>query len=167
MDGGHIERVLAAADAQEARRLFEGLGSDAGHCAELHARAEAAVLVAELDDLQRGALVDAGHVAQQRPGRGVQIDADAVDAAFDDGFERLLQLALIDIVLILADADGFGIDLHQLGQRVLQAAGDGDGAAHGEVEVRELLARDVGSGVDGGAGFVDGDVRTIVELPGP
>ena len=60
-------------------------------------------------------------------------------------------------MLILADADGFGIDFDQLGERVLQAAGDGDGAADGEVEIGELLAGDVGGGVDGGAGFVDGD----------
>ena len=29
MDGGGVERVLAAADAQEAGGLFEGLGADA------------------------------------------------------------------------------------------------------------------------------------------
>ena len=33
------------------------------------------------------------------------------------------------VVLILADADGFRVDLHQLGERVLQAARDGDSAA--------------------------------------
>ena len=87
MDGGHVERVLAAADAQEAGGLFEGLGAEARHGHQLHARAEAAVLVAVLDDLLRGALGDAGDVAQQRPRRGVEIDADAVHAAFDGGFE--------------------------------------------------------------------------------
>ena len=112
-----------------------------------------AVLVAVLHDLLRGALADAGHVAQQRPGGGVQVHAHAVHAGFHGRFEALLELALIHVVLVLADADGLGVDLDQLGQRVLQAAGDGDGAAHGEVEVGELLARDVGGRVDGGAGF--------------
>ena len=51
---------------------------------------------------------------------------------------------LIDVVLILADADGFGIDLHQFGQRVLQAAGDGDGAAQRHVHVREFLGGQLG-----------------------
>ena len=59
-----------------------------GTCVELDARAEAAVLVAEFDDVERGAFGDAGDVAQQGPGGGVEIDADAVDAAFDDGLER-------------------------------------------------------------------------------
>ena len=89
---------------------------------------------------------------------------DAVDAAFDHRFERLLQVALIDIVLVLADADRFGIDLHQLGERVLQAARDADGAAHGEVEFGELLAGHVGGGVDAGAALADGDGEDVVEL---
>ena len=159
MNGSDVEGIIAVADAQEAGGLLEGLRADAGHGGQLNARAETAVFIAELDDLLRGAFGDAGDVAQQRPGRGVEIDADAVDAAFDHGLERFVQLALIDIVLILADADRLGIDLDQFGQRVLQAARDGDGAAHGQVEIGKLLARDVGGGIDGGAGFVDGDAR--------
>ncbi len=66
-----------------------------------------------------------------------------------------LERGLVDVVLVLADADGLRVDLHQLGERVHQAAADGDGAADGEVVVRELLAGDVGGGVDGGAALVD------------
>ena len=154
MNGGDVQRVIAVADAQEAGSLLEGLGADAGHGGQLHARAEAAVFIAELDDLLRGAFVDAGHVAQQRPGRGVEIHADAVDAAFNHRLQRFVQMALVDVMLILADADGLRVDLDQLGQRVLQAARDGDGSADGQVEVGKLLARDFGGGIDGGAGLV-------------
>ena len=77
------------------------------------------MLVAELDDLLRGALSDSRDVAQQRPGCRVEIHADAVHAALDHGFERALQLVLIHVMLILADADRFGIDLDELGKRVL------------------------------------------------
>jgi hypothetical protein len=45
-------------------------------------------------------------------------------------------------VLVLADAQGARLDLDQLGQGVLQAAGDRDGAAQGDVELRQLLAGD-------------------------
>jgi hypothetical protein len=58
-------------------------------------------------------------------------------------------------VLVLAHADRLGIDLHQLGQRVLQPPGDGDGGAQRQVQLRELLARHVGRGVDRRAGLVD------------
>jgi hypothetical protein len=47
-------------------------------------------------------------------------------------------------VLVLPHADALGVDLHQFGQRVLQPAGDGDGAAQRDVELGELRARQIG-----------------------
>ena len=47
----------------------------------------------------------------------------------------------VDVVLVLADADRLRVDLHQLGQRVLQPARDGDRAAQRHVEVRASPAR--------------------------
>ena len=76
----------------------------------------------------------------------------------------MLQLALVHIVLVLADADGLGIDLDQFGERILQAACDGDGSANGEVEVGKLLAGDVGGGVDAGPGLADRDREDAVEV---
>ena len=67
-------------------------------------------------------------------------------------------------MLVLADADGLGVDLDQFGERVLQAARDGDGSANGEVEFGKLLARDVGGGVNAGAGLADHDGEYVVEL---
>ena len=84
--------LLAAANAQESRRLLERLRPEARHRRQLHARAETPVLVAVLDDLLRRPLGDARHVAQQRPRRRIQIDADAVHAAFHRRFQALLQL---------------------------------------------------------------------------
>ena len=62
---------------------------------------------------------------------------------------------LVDVVLVLADADRLRLDLDQLGQRVLQPAGDGDRAAQRDVEVGELLRRELGGGIDRGAGLGD------------
>ena len=164
MDGGAVEGVLAISNAKEAGGLLEGFGADAGNLVELRAGAELSMLVAVSDDVERGAFGDAGDVAEQGPGRGIEIDADAVDATLDDGLKGLLELALIDVVLVLADADGFGIDLDELGERVLETTGDGDGAADGEVEVGKFLAGDVGCGVDAGSGLGDGDGEEIAEL---
>ena len=43
--------------------------------------------------------------------------------------QAVRQLHLVDIVLVLAHAYALGIDLDQLGERVLHAARDGDGGA--------------------------------------
>ena len=64
-----------------------------------------------------------------------------------------------DVVLVLPDADALRIDLHELGQRVLQAPRDRDRAAHREVEVRELLAGDVARAVDARARLAHQDAR--------
>ena len=163
VDRGHVERLIAAANAQEAGGLLERLGAEAGDGAQIEARTETAVLIAVLHDLQSGALGDAGHVTQQRPRSRVEVHAHAVHAAFDGGFQALLEAALIHVVLVLADADGLGVHLDELGQRVLEAAGNGDGAADGEVEIGELLAGQVGGRVDGRAGFADGDAEDAGE----
>ena len=123
----------SVANTQETRRLLERLGADTRNFQHLHARAEASILVAIVHDVERRALGDAGHVAQQRPRRCVQIHADPVDAALHDVLERLGQFALIHIVLVLPDADGLGVDLHQLGKRILKPACNGNGAAHCEI----------------------------------
>jgi hypothetical protein len=122
------------------------------------------VLVSVGDDVNRDAFGDASDVAEKSPGGGVEVNTDAVDAAFDGVLERLLKLTLVDVVLILTDADGFGINLDELGKRVLKTAGNRDGSPNGEVKVRKLLASDIGCGVDAGSGLGDGDGKEIVEL---
>ena len=64
-----------------------------------------------------------------------------VDAILDHRVERARQLELVDIVLVLADADRFRVDLDQFGERVLQAPRDGDGAAQRDVEVGQFARR--------------------------
>ena len=100
---------------------------------------------------------EAGDVREQLLAGGVDLDADAVDAADDHVVEALLEHALVHVVLVLADADGLGIDLHQLGQRVHEPPADGDRAADGDVLVGELLAGDLRGGVDRRAALVDHD----------
>ena len=56
-------------------------------------------------------------------------------------------------MLILTDSDSFWLDLDQLCQGVLQTAGDGNGGSLSNVEIRELLCAQLGSGVNGSARF--------------
>ena len=158
MDPGQIERIVAALDLEEAGRLGEAPVADAGHLHQLLAILEGAVALAERDQVAGHHAVQAGDVAQQRHAGGVEVDADVVDARFDHAFERFLELPVVDVVLVQADADVLRLDFHQLAQRVLQAPANGDGAAQGGVEVREFLAALGAGGVNAGARFVDDDV---------
>ena len=58
-------------------------------------------------------------------------------------------------MLVLAHADGLGIDLHQLRQRVLEPPGDGHGAAQIHIKLREFLGGQGRGRVDRGPGLVD------------
>src|SRR6185437_16083675 len=101
--------------------------------------------VAVVDEPGGQQRADAGDPGQQRGGGGVDVDADAVHAVLHDGVEGAAELRLRQVVLILPHADRLRIDLDQLGQGVLQAAGDGDRAADRHVELGQFLG-----GVGGG-----------------
>ena len=142
-------------DTQEARALFKGLRPQTADLQQLLAILELAVLIAPGDDILRHHAGQTGDAGKQRDGSGIQVDADGVHAVFHHRVQLTRQLGLADIVLILADADGFRIDLHQLGQRVLQTTGDRDRAAQGNIEIRELQRRQFGGGIHGRARFAD------------
>ena len=64
---------------------------------------------------------------------------------------------MIHIVLVLAHADGFWIDFDQFGERVHEAAADGNGSAHGEIECGKFLAGDSRGRVNRGPGLAHDD----------
>jgi len=139
-----IEGVLARADPEKARGLFEGLGSDPGHVLQLLAAREGTVGVAVGDDVFCQPGGQAGDARQQRHGGHVHVDTHRVHAILDYGVQLLRQFHLADIVLVLAHADGLGIDLHQFGERVLQAPCDRHCAADAHIDIRKFLRRELG-----------------------
>jgi len=54
---------------------------------------------------------------------GIQIHSHPVYTRLHHLRQRLLQVLGVDIMLILSHSDRFGIDLHQLCQRVLMPSG--------------------------------------------
>ena len=157
MNGGGVKRVGGIADAEETGGLLEGFFAEAGDFPELGAGGEAAVRGAVADHVFRERGAEAGDVGEEVLGGGVQLDADGIHAALDGVIERGFQSALIDIVLVLADADGLGVDLHQFRERIHEAASDRNGAAHGDILVGEFLASGLGGGIDRGAALVHHD----------
>ncbi len=113
------------------------------------------VLIAPGDDILRHHARQASNAGQQRHGSGIQIDTDGVHAVFHHRIQLARQLRLANIVLILAHADRFRIDFHQLRQRILQTTGDRHRATQRNIEIRELQRRQLGSRVNRCPGFAD------------
>jgi len=124
MHARRIERIVAVGHAQEARALLEGLVAETRHLEDRSARAERAMLVAILDHVFGDARAESGDARQQRARCGIDVDADAIDAVLDHGIERTCQLHLVDVVLVLADANGLRFDLDQFREWILQASRD-------------------------------------------
>jgi hypothetical protein len=163
VDPGPVERVLARGDLEEPGRLGEGDRPDPLDLHQLLAVVVGTVLRPVVDHPTRRELVQARDVAQERDAGRVEVDPHEVDAAGDDRLERLLELLGIDVVLVEADADVLGLDLDQLGERVLEPPADRDRAAERGVVLGELLAADRAGRVDAGAGLVDDDVGELRE----
>ena len=161
VNAGVVERVGRVGDAQEAGRLLVDLLREPRHLQQAVARSEQPRLRPVLDDRARQAGADPRHVRQQVVRGGVHVDAHLVHARIDHRLEAAPQAGLGDIVLVLPDADALRIDLHQLGQRVLQAARDRDRAADGDVQLGELLARGVAGAVDAGPRLADHHHRHV------
>ena len=158
MDACRVERVLAAADAQETCGVEVRLGSQLGDLLELAAIGKGAVFLAVGHDVFGYAWRNARHVAQQACARGVDVDAHTVDDVFHHVAQGARKLGLVKVVLVLAHADGLGRNLDELCQRVLQAAAQAHGATHGDVQVGIFLAGELGGGVHRRAGLVDDGV---------
>src|SRR5262249_15579908 len=139
---GAIERVVAVANLEESGRLDEALLADTVDLQQLPAIAERAVRLAMFDKIAGDKLIETGHVAKQRHAGRIQIDANLVDARFNDTVERFTQLLGGYIVLVQTNADVLRVDFHQLTERILQAAADRDGAAQARIKMGKLFLAD-------------------------
>lgn len=74
-----------------------------------------------------------GDVGEQMTTGSIEVDAYLVDTVLNRLVERFLQLRLVYIMLVLTYTNGFGVDFYQFRQRVHQAAGNGYGAADGDI----------------------------------
>ena len=158
VDGGGVQRVFTTGNAQKAGALLISLFAELWDLEELRTGGEAAVFFPVGHNVFGDGGIDAGNVPQQRRGRGIEVDPHRVDTAFHHASQGGIQPGGGHIVLVLPNADGLGVDLHQLRQRILQAAGDGNGAAQVDIVFREFLAGQLGGGIDRGACFADNGI---------
>ena len=158
MHGRLIEGLGSSPDAQESRALLESLGSESRDLKKLFSIAEGSVLLAVRNDVFGHRLADARYIGQKREGSRVKIHADSVDTLFHDAGEGAVQLFLVHVVLILAHADRFGIDLDQFRQRILKSSGNRGRASLSHVKLRKFFRRELTGAVYGRAGLVDDHV---------
>ena len=164
VDPGGVQRIVAADDFQESRRLNEGRFAESRHLLELVAAAERAMLLAVFVQSPCGQLVQPRDVAQQCRAGGIDVDSDEIHAGFHHRVQRILQVFRLDIVLIQPHADVGRIDLDQFRKRILQTAADRHGAAQDGVEPGQFFTTHRAGRVDAGPRFVDDDVVRLAML---
>ena len=100
------------------------------------------LLVAVADDVLGQALADARHPGAAAAAEAVLTSTPtALTQSSTTASRERDSFSSGHVVLVLADADRLGVDLDQLGQRVLEAAGDRHRAPQRDVEAGQLLAR--------------------------
>ena len=161
MHGRPVQQILGVFDTKESRRLLERLLAETFNFPKLGTRPEQAVVIAIRNDVLSKLVADTRNVFQQIDRCGIEIHADAVHTRFHNRRKAFLQFLLIDIVLILADADRFRIRLHQFGQRILQPARNRNRAAHRDIQFGKFFARALGGRVDRGTRFADDDHKHV------
>src|SRR5439155_12302613 len=114
-------------------RKLKSLGPEPRYLLEDRASAKRTVRLAVADNAVRQSFTDAGDSRQQRRRRRVDVDPHDVDAILDHRIEGARKLMFAEIVLVLADADRLGINLDQLGERVLKPPSDRDRSAQRHV----------------------------------
>ena len=148
MNAGRVENVFPLRHAQEARALLKRLRPDARHLFERGARRVRPVCLAVGDNIFRRRVVEPGDIGKERRRRRVQIDANGVYAVLHHAAERFIQPRRGHIVLVLPDADALRLDLHKLGERVLQAPRDGNRGAERNIVIRKFLRAEFGRRID-------------------
>ena len=163
MDPGSIERIFAFGDLEKTGRLRVSRRTDSLDARKLVAVGKRTVLLAIFDDPPGCKLIEARDVSQQGDAGGVQIDADEVNATGNDRLEHFFELLGTHVVLVEPDSDILGVDLDELGQRVLESATDRDAAAQGCIEVGELVAADLAGRVHTGTSLVANNVGELCQ----
>src|ERR1017187_5417497 len=85
---------------------------------------------------------------------GVEINTHKIYAAFYYLVQSCLEPVLVDVVLVLADSDTLGVNFYKFAEGIQQPATDTDGAANGNIFIRELFPGCFAGRIDRGATFI-------------
>ena len=153
MNCSFVQFIFGVGQAQKSRALFKCLGAKALDLFQLGTAGKFALFLTVGYNIFGCAARNTRHTAQQRRAGGVQVHTHAVHAVFHHAVQRFFQPLLRHIVLVLAHAHGFGFNFHQFCQGVLQAAGNGNGAAQIDIKLRELGSSQLAGRIHRSAGL--------------
>ncbi|SGD43057.1 Uncharacterised protein [Mycobacterium tuberculosis] len=119
VNGGGIQRIFTAGNTQEPGALLKGFRAETRDFQQLFAVSKTAVFITPVNNILCDHFAQPGNAGQQGDRCGVEVNADGVYAVFHYRIQFTGKLCLADIMLILADPDGFRVDFHQFGQRIL------------------------------------------------
>lgn len=142
VNSGGVERVGGSRNAEEASTLFKGFGSQARNFVQFFSGGESTVFVAVGHDIVCQGGGHSGNSGKKWCGCGVEVNSDCVYCVFDDTIKGFGKCNLVDIVLVLADSDGFGLNLDELRQWILESPRDRNCTAEGDVHVGEFFGCD-------------------------
>ena len=151
----HIQRVVTPSDAQKTRALLEGFGAQTTHFEQLLAIGKGPIGFAPTHHRFGRGGAQTRHPGEQRHTGGVEVHANGVDAVLDHAVQAARQFGLVHVVLVLAHANGLGIDLDQFGQRVLHTPGNAGRAAQADIHIGHFGAGVFAGAVNRGTGFTD------------
>ena len=156
-----IQHVLAFRHPQKTRTLLKGLGAKLWHLQKLPAGTEAAFFLPVSGDVFCHRSAYPCHPAQQGGRSCVQVHPHRVYTVLHHPIQSLGKLGLGHIMLVLAHADGLGINFHKFRQGILQAAGNGHRRTKGHVKVRELFRPQLGGRIYRGPGLANHHIRNL------
>ena len=99
------------------------------------------MLLAIFDNRIGNAAIDTRHMLEQSRRSRIDLNTRKVDTRYYHPFKRIGQGFLIDIMLVQAYTNRFGIDLDQFGQRILQAPGNRDRTTLSGIQCGKFLPR--------------------------
>ena len=115
-----VKYLLGSGNAEEARALLIRLRSYPRNLKYLGSGGKLAVFLTVFYDILRAGGVNARDVRKKRMRRGIQVNANAVNAILNYTAESSVKTRGLHIVLILSHADSLGIDLYIIAEEKLR-----------------------------------------------
>ena len=148
-----VQRIFGLSNTDKSSTLLVGFFAQTRHLFQLTAAREWPIFAAVLHDVFGQFFADATYVTQQVFAGGIYIYSHRIHAAHHGIVQFFFEFGLVDVVLVLAYTNGFGINFNQLGQRIGQAAANRNSPTNGHVIIRKFVAGNFGCRVHRSAGF--------------